>query len=201
MLWGTITLILAGSFALGVSFYLNRESGRLKFLGLLLASGVFIVAEVAFLLSGVITGNTATYITNLIIEWGHVYSIALVLCSLLLFVRESKPEFSQFPLLYCALPILTIAAYLLVHNTLMLKYWLINIYQGGAVVVALMMYGIYSYRDSIYSTLTVGSVLFIVSFLIYLFFYEWMMLWQIFLAVAIFTTFSGYLVVERHYTN
>lgn len=201
MIWGPLILIIAGLFATGTAFYLHQETNRLKFLGLMMAGLAFVAVETAALFQLFLDGAWATFITYHIIEWGHIYCLALILSSLLLFVRESKPEFSQFPLAYAILPFLTILSYLLVYDTIMLKNWLISIYQGGAALVALLIYGIYSYRNSIYSTLAAGAVLFFLAFLFYLFMSAYPIVWQLLLAASIVTTFSGYLVVEKHFAN
>lgn len=201
MFWGPLLLSLTGLFATGVSYYLHRQTQQLKFLGLQLASVVFVVVELAVLAQMFINADVAAFITELIIEWGHIYCIALILSSLLLFVRESKPEFSRFPRIYAILPLLVILSYLLVYDTILLKKWLLNLYQGGAAVVTAMMYGIYYYRDSIYLTVACGAAFFLASYLIYIFIPVSPFAWQICLAVSITTTFSGYLIVEKEYSR
>jgi len=201
MLWESLILALTGLFATGVSLYLHRDTERLKFLGLFFASGLFTIAELSAALRTIITGDTANFIANLLIEWCHIFCIAFVLSSLLLFIRESKPEFSRFPLIYGTLPLVIIISYLLVYDTIVLKFWLLNIYQGGAAIVALMMYGIYSYQDPVYGTLAVGSALFVVSFLLYTIIPGYALIWQTCLALGVIITFCGYLVVEKHYAN
>lgn len=201
MAWGALVLILAGLFATGTAFYLHRETQRLKFLGMFWAAVIFVAVEIGILASTVTSTGTLDFIAGQVIEWGHIYCLALILSSLLLFVRESKPEFSQFPILYGVLPFLIIISYLLVYNTVILKDWLINIYQAGAVVVAVLMYGIYSYRDDIYRPLAGGAILFCITFILYLVIPDHKLLWELFLAGSIITTFSGYIVVERHYID
>ena len=199
MIWGPIILIIAGIFATGTAFYLHQKNNRLKFLGLLFAAAVFVTVEFAVLFHLVVKGYWADLITLWVIEWGHIYCLALILSSLLLFVRESKPEFSQFPRVYSILPLLSIVSCLLVFDTVMLKDWLISIYQGGAAIVALLIYGIYTYRNSIYRTVASGAILFFASFLTSLIIPEYPIAWQLLLAASIITTFSGYLVVEKHF--
>lgn len=201
MAWGALVLILAGLFATGTAFYLHQETQRLKFLGLFWAAAIFVAVEIGILVSAVTTGGTLDFITSQVIEWGHIYSLALILSSLLLFIRESKPEFSQFPIFYGILPFLIIISYLLVYNTVILKDWLINIYQAGAIIVAILMYGIYSYRDDIYRTLAAGAILFGITFILYLAMPGHKLLWELFLAGSIITSFSGYIVVQRHYID
>src|SRR5699024_10578860 len=104
------------------------------------------------------------FITTQIAEWGQVYIIALVLGSLMLFVRESKPEFTRSPLFYCALPVILIISYLLVYDSPLLKWWILSIAQGGAIACAIIIYGMYSYYKKEYKTLFAGAILFLITF-------------------------------------
>lgn len=199
MIWGPLILVIAGSFAAGTAYYLHQLTDRVKFLGLMLAAVCFVAVEAAVISRMLIDNQISYLITHQIIEWGHIYALALTLSSLLLFVRESKPEFSQFPILYATLPFITIVSYLLVYDTVMLKDWLLSIYQGGAVIVAVLIYGIYSYRNAVYRTQAIGAILFFSSFLASLIFFGYPLIWQLLLAAGIITTFSGYLVVEKYF--
>jgi len=201
MIWGLLTLVLAIIFAGAVSLYLHRKTNRLKFLGFFLASVTFLFAELAGIFSYVSNHETGLLISQQIVQWGRIYSLALVLSSLLLFVRESKPEFSQFPLFYAVFPLGIVFSYLLVIDTILVKYWLIDVYMGGAVATALLIYGIYAYRNSIYITSFCGSFLFLITYLIYLFIPDQIILIYILLALSILTTFSGYLVVDKTYAT
>ena len=202
MQWGYLILALAGSFSTGVSFHLHKKTGSLKFLGLFWASLLFVAVSAAYILQPVLTDKISSFLVAQVIEWGHVYCLALILSSLLLFVRDSKPEFSRFPITYVSFPLLIVLSYLLIYNTVILKNWLINIYQGGAVVVTMLIYGIYNYRESIYLTVFMGSVLFFITFLIYLLLPQsYIIVWQVLLAISIGTLFSGYLIIDREFKD
>src|SRR5699024_7199074 len=137
-----------------------------KFLGILFASALFVCTQIAQLLTAFFTDAIGSFIMDQIVEWGSVYCIALVLGSLLLFIRESKPEFSRFPKFYAALPLVVVISYLLAYDTLVIKGWLMNIYQAGAAIVAMLIYGYYAYKDSIFYTLAIGMGLFLITYIL-----------------------------------
>lgn len=198
MQWILLLLMLSGCFAVAVSFHLHRKTDRLKFMGLFWASFLFVAVNLALILEPIFVGGWTTFIIDQVKEWGKVYSIALVLSSLLLYVRESKPEFSRFPLLYVSFPLVVVISYLLVYDTVLLKNWLLGIYQGGAAVVAVLIYGIYYYREPIYQTVFLGSLLFLITYFIYIVLPKsYSYIWQIGLILSVITVFAGYLVVNR----
>lgn len=197
---GYYLLAAAGCFALSISFYLYRQTERFKFQGLFWASGFFILVNVGHILQPVLEGSAASFIIAQAIEWGEVYSISFVLSALMLFIRRSKPEFSRFPLFYATMPFIIVLSYLLVYNTVVLKDWLLHIYQGGAAVVAILMYGIYNHQESVYRTVFIGAILFAITFFTYLLLPTgYAIIWQLLLFTSIGTVFSGYWLVHREF--
>ena len=201
MQWGLILLSLAGLFSAIVSLYLHKKTDRLKFLGLFLASLLFVAVTISTILRPVFPGGWEQFIVAQISEWGHIYVLALIFSSLLLFVRESKPEFSRFPIAYVAFPVCIVISYLLVYDTIILKNWLLSIYHGGAVLVTLLIYGIYAYRESIYLTVFIGAIGFLISFAAFILLPLFQIIWQILLTISISITFAGYLMIDRHFTD
>lgn len=200
MHWGTLSMFFSGLYGIGVSYYMLNKTERLKFMALFWAAVVFTAAVLCRLLDIVTTSNFAEFITAQVTEWGHVYAIVLVLGALMLFIRESKPEFSRVPQFYATFPVILAISYLLVYDTLILKQVLLSIATAGAVVVAVILYGMYSYYERIYRTIFAGSVLFLITFLLQLFLPESVrLIWQVGLTVSVITVFTGYLVVDRYY--
>lgn len=197
MTWSSLLLFLAGSFSSVKLWQLNRSRYRLKFTGLLAAALLFSLLEGAILMGPLLPAPLLAGI----VEWGHISSLALVLSSLALFVRESKPVFARFPLAYTGLPLLIILSYFLVRDTYALKEWLIAIYQGGAVAVTLLMYSVYAYRRDGYGGVLGGAALFALSWSVYWFLplageiTDWA--WQLPLAAAIVVMVLGYERIEN----
>lgn len=196
MLWATLILVLISGYVAFELVKLRQTKGRLKYLGLTIAAVLLTIIQTSLLISGLTESKTIVNIAGFITEWGHVTCLAFVLSSLAVFIRESKPVFAQFPLLYTALPLLIIVSYLLVKDTYALKNWLLTIYQGGAIAVALLMYSVYTHRRSEYWMILSGVALFLIAYILFWFIPAanviegW--LWKILAAAALWLTVTGY---------
>jgi hypothetical protein len=200
MQWlGPSLLAVAGCFAAGASFYLHRKTGRLKFLALLIASFSFVILNGSLIVQYFYPDRVPSLLTHFLFEGGRLYSIAFVLSALLLFVRESKPEFSRFPVLYAVFPMVIIATYLLTYKADILQDQLLNIYYAGACVAAILIYALYNYRGYNYRTIFVGTIFFLFTYAASLLLTSpYRLTWQIMLGVSILTVFSGYLVTYHN---
>jgi len=201
MIWATLLLIFVSGYVAAKFFSLTNKRGQLKFLGLTIASGIFMVMQFSVFLDLLMTDPNVTTASEFIIEWGHVTSLAFVLSSLAIFIRESKPVFAQFPMIYTALPLLIIISYLLVQDTYAIKTWLLVIYQGGAITVALLMYSVYTYRRAEYAFVLGGVILFMIAYTLFWSMpemkdtYQWV--WKLLLALAMITSIYGYDQIEK----
>lgn len=204
MQWLALVLVLIGGYATFKLINFSKDGNRLKFLGLTIASIIFTIIFLASAVADFTNNSDVRIISDSLYEWGHVLSLAFILSSLAIFIRESKPVFAQFPLPYTALPLLIVISYVLVQDTYAIKEWLLFIYQGGAILVALLMYSVYTYRDNDYAFIMSGVILFGICYS--LFWYlpvifetnPW--LWQVFLGISIMLTIFGYdRVNEKNY--
>lgn len=192
MEWPALILLAGGLYALWKLSLVAARSERLTF-RVLLASAVFLcLAQAAVLFAAVLPEGLAAGMS----EWGHVLLLACVLGALALFVRESKPAFARFPLLYTLLPLLIVISYFLVRDTYALKEWMLAIYQGGALAVALLMYGVYQYRRGGYGRVLGGVALMAAAYAAY-----WLLplqdvvrdwSWQLLLAGGLVLLIHGY---------
>ena len=196
MPWATFLLLLVSGYVTVKLVSLTRTSERLKYLGLTIASAIFLVMQGTVFVDLLSGDNGLTEISAFIVEWGHVSSLAFVLSSLAVFIRESKPVFAQFPMLYTALPLLIVLSYILVKDTYAIKTWLVAIYQGGAITVALLMYGVYAYRRASYVVILSGVCIFLLSHILFWYvpgvqqYYPW--IWKLLLAMGMIITILGY---------
>lgn len=201
MIWATLLLLFVSGYVAAKLFSLTSKRGQLKFLGLTIASGIFTVMQFTVFLDFLMTDPNVTAASEFIIEWGHVTSLAFILSSLAIFIRESKPVFAQFPMIYTALPLLIILSYLLVQDTYAIKTWLLVIYQGGAITVALLMYAVYTYRRTEYAFVLAGIILFMIAYILFWSIaevqdtYQW--IWKLLLSVAMITSIYGYEQIEK----
>lgn len=196
MPWITLILFLISGFVAGKLFSLTNNRGRLKYLGLTIAAAIFTVMQLFLFIDFMTDSANFTAATEFIIEWGHITCLSFILSSLAIFIRESKPVFAQFPLFYTALPLLILISYLLVQDTYALKSWLIAIYQGGAIIVALLMYSIYTYRRSSYAMILWGVGIFFLSYALFWYVpaiqdsYGW--IWKLLIGIGMIVTVLGY---------
>lgn len=201
MIWATLLLLFVSGYVAAKLFSLTSKRGQLKFLGLTIASAIFTVMQFTVFLDFLMTDPNVTAAAEFIIEWGHVTCLAFVLSSLAIFIRESKPVFAQFPMIYTALPLLIILSYLLVQDTYAIKTWLLVIYQGGAITVALLMYSVYTYRRTEYAFVLAGIIIFMITYTLFWSIsevqetYQW--IWKLLLSVAMLTSIYGYERTEK----
>jgi hypothetical protein len=201
MIWATLLLIFISGYVAAKFFTLTNKRGRLKFLGLTVASIIFMIMQLSVLMDYLMTGPNVTTAAEFIVEWGHITSLAFVLSSLAIFIRESKPVFAQFPMIYTALPLLIIISYLLVQDTYAIKTWLLAIYQGGAIIIALLMYAVYTYRRTEYALILGGVIVFLICYILFWTIseiqdsYQW--IWKLLVGVAMITSILGYEQTEK----
>jgi hypothetical protein len=199
MPWGLYLLILSGIFAAIVSFYLYHDTGRYKFLGLLCASFFFIIIQIGVALQPVFPGYPGLFILKELIQWGSICCLALVLSSLLFFLREMTPDVLQIHLLYSAIPLLIILSFFLVYDSDLLKARLLMIYEASAALVAILLYGMSFYQTPRYRTAFTGILILCASFALYFALplsYEYVA--RVALAAGVFTLFSGYLMINTY---
>lgn len=196
MEWDALLLSLVGFFCGYKCYKYTSGSDRLKFLGLSIASFVFAFTQVSIVVDGGLNNFGLTVYSPIIVEWGHIVSLAFILSSLAIFIRQSKPVFAQFPLVYAALPLFIVLSYVLVLNTYALKDWLLSIYQAGAILVALLMYSVYTYREQRYIFILGGIISFLITFILFWYVpgirnqFSWM--WQLLLGISLLLTLYGY---------
>ena len=201
MEWATLLFIIVGGYVALKLIGIAQSQERIKFLGLTIAAVLFFIMQTTVFISSFVEGARVANISNFIFEWGHITCLAFVLSALAVFIRESKPVFAQFPMLYTALPLLIVISYILVKDTYALKNWLISIYQGGAITVALLMYSVYTYRRNEYTLILTGVIILLFCYVLYWYVpniqssYNWS--WQLLLAAGMTTTVLGYEKAEK----
>jgi len=143
--------------------------------------------------------------TGLIKEWSAIISISFALSALAILIRNAKPAFARFPLTFTALPLLIIVAHPFAVNTIILKYWLIGIYQGGAIIISALMYTVIATYNSRFTIVLLSVLLYTISYCIYWFLPESMehllWLWKPFFGVGILLTTYGYDKLEQAYLS
>lgn len=196
MHWDAILLFLVGVYATIKTSRWAYQLNNLKYLCFALAALSFSIGQGSIVISSLLSSTGITYDNALVVELSTVVGISFVLCALAVLIRESKPVFAQFPLIYAGVPLLLIISYWLVKDSFAIKEWLISIYQGGALLVALMMYGAHTYRDANRFTPLIATIMLILTFILYWFIpgmqstYSWM--WQLGLGIGFILLTKGF---------
>lgn len=105
-------------------------------------------------------------------EWGDLIAITLTLCGLFVKIRDSKPVFARFPLYLTFLPLVGLLFYPLVNDSVVIKELLQITYQGGAIIVGVLILSINHYLYKSRGLLLLSSGLFITAYVFNWFFDE-----------------------------
>jgi len=100
-------------------------------------------------------------------EWSTVFTVAFLLSAAAALVRDFKPVFSRFPKTFTFIPLVLIVIYPMIIDTLVVKYWVLGLYQGSALLIALLIYSYKTYEKSEYAYMLVGVAFFAITFLLY----------------------------------
>ncbi len=100
-------------------------------------------------------------------EWSTVFSVSFLLSAAAALVRDFKPVFSRFPKSFTFLPLVLIFIYPMIIDTVVLKYWVLGLYQGSALLIALLIYAYRTYENSDYAYMLIGVIFFAITFLLY----------------------------------
>ena len=76
---------------------------------------------------------------------GKFLSISLVLSALFVIIRDSKPVFARFPVSLTLLPLIGIIFFAIIPTSYAIKDILELIMQAGAILVALLLFGVNTY--------------------------------------------------------
>ncbi|MBO6524369.1 MAG: hypothetical protein JJ971_11120 [Balneolaceae bacterium] len=103
-------------------------------------------------------------------EWGDLIAITTALCGLFIEIRESKPVFARFPIYLTLLPFLSVLFYPLVIDSVVIKNLLQLIYQGGAILVAVLVISINQFLHKKREYLLTATIIFLLAYISFWFF-------------------------------
>ena len=107
-----------------------------------------------------------SYLVRDVETWGNFVSISLVLSALFVIIRDSKPMFARFPIYLTLLPLSGIIFFAVIPTSYAIKDILEIIMQAGAIVVALLIFGVNTYLFK-WKWTFIGSILaFLCAFII-----------------------------------
>tara|TARA_R110000868_G_scaffold304437_27_gene565502 strand:- start:10577 stop:11191 length:615 start_codon:yes stop_codon:yes gene_type:complete len=99
-------------------------------------------------------------------EWGDLIAITFTLSGLFIKIRNSKPVFARFPLYLTLLPFLVLLFYPLVVESEVIKDLLQITFQGGAIVVSILVISVNHFLHKNRGVLLLSSMIFLASFIL-----------------------------------
>jgi hypothetical protein len=160
--WGIIALALVATYVVSVMYRVNQYRPVLEHKMYYMASLWFLLSLISRVIvklpfwPDIIDPN---YVTDTFV----MLAISHVLVGLAIVVRESKPIVTRFPLALAFTPFLLVPAHLIVSHTFVLKQILYTIYEFGATIIGLLIYGLMATVDRRYLNVIYGIILFAVS--------------------------------------
>lgn len=100
-------------------------------------------------------------------EWGKLVSITIYISGLLVLIRRSKPVFARFPIYLTLLPFVSFLFFPLIVNSIIIKDLINAIYQGGALVVTVLVFTVNQVKQQNRRYYIIGLSLISASYIIY----------------------------------
>ncbi len=142
--------------------------------------------------------NITLQAANQISEWSSITAVAFILFGLVHLIRDSKPGVARFPIAFTGIPFLIIVTYPFAHDAEVINQWLMKIYEGGGVGVAIVMYGYLTFvkKQSRYLKIFIGALLLLFTYVVYWFLSSWDIvqpwLWLMSMTAGIILIYTGY---------
>lgn len=135
--WANLVIIVSFgiTFFLFFRLYLKKKTLLELYLGLAAGSISFSYACILFF-------NTLPSF----IEWGRLVAVTFYISGLLVLIRESKPPFARFPVYLTALPFISFLFFPLIIDSIAIKNLINGIYQGGALLVTVLIFTVNNAR-------------------------------------------------------
>jgi hypothetical protein len=160
--------LLAALVAFVVAFLFYKKKQRLRLAGKTLFASVFVLGLgylIKFLLQ-LIDADQEWFVS---VELCWLLSVTLILTTLANILRDDKPVFARYPLSFTFLPIIILPFYPFIYNTTVIKNWILGLYQIGAIVISLLLFGLMYYRDHSFKSVIMTWALFFFAWLVHWF--------------------------------
>ncbi|MBO6793383.1 MAG: hypothetical protein JJ895_05700 [Balneolaceae bacterium] len=132
--WISVLFLISGSVSAVILFIVAKRTASV--------SNLFFGLSALSFTIGVLLGLINDDFTEIAREWGDLLGMTLVLCGLFVKTRNSKPIFARFPMPMTMLPLIGVLFYPLINQAEVIKDLLWITYQGGAIVVAILVISI-----------------------------------------------------------
>jgi len=122
---------------------------------------VFIAGAVGFSVSaiGSVFVTISKYAT-IVADLSWITQASLILTSLANFLRDDKPNYARYPVTFTFLPLIILPVYPFILDTIVIKEWVLALYQFGSIIITALLLGLLVSRQSRYSILFASWVIF-----------------------------------------
>ncbi len=130
-------------------------------------------------------------------SWMQLIGVSFGLCFLALLNWEDRPPVARYPVQFVYAPLLLIISFLFVHDTILMKMRLLGFYEIGALVIAVIFFGLLTVKNFGFVYLLSGVLVLLLSLIVYWFpgdFAEtnpW--IWQLIILPAVLLITHGYI--------
>jgi hypothetical protein len=194
--WNYVPLLLASLISTYWLYQLSYENrdGMYALLGTAVLAMVFYSCS-ELILFGLKSAGLSVSL-GIVQEWTRVIGVSFTLSAMGMLIRNSKPAFARFPRIFTAIPMLIILSYPFAMDTLVLKDWLMGIYESGALLIAILMYAVLTTYEYRFFAVIPGIIVLAGAFISYWLVpvaEQWpMWLWSSWLSVGILSISYGY---------
>ncbi|MCH8556321.1 MAG: hypothetical protein LAT84_00805 [Balneolia bacterium] len=128
--------------------------------------------------------------------WTRVAGVSFLLVALGIENWLDRPQLLRFPFIFTLIPILLIVSFIFIFETTYLNEIILGIYEGGAILVAMLLFGFFLSKDGKYLVVVAGLSILLLGFIVYWFPGEvvttnsW--IWKLILASGVGTFVYGY---------
>ncbi len=171
-MWSEILLIICSLISIGILLFYSGKN----YLHLRCFLSISLICIIASISASFFFSEFETEIK----EWTKVTGISFALVVIAILIREMKPTYVRYPVIFSYVPLAIIAVYPFISDAEILKNLLNQLLQGGAIAVSLLLY--VSLKDKLekHYLFIIGMLLFATAFGFYWFGGEYsseMMIW------------------------
>lgn len=167
--WGALAATIILLYGLGRLIFLYRHDNRPVTLCWAATAGFYALASMGWIPELMTIPSEAEQLLMQASEWFRIAGISVGIAALSMENWYDRPFIARYPFWLNFMPILLLLSYLIVYDTIFLKNILAGIYEGGAIVAALLLFGLFSRRDETYIYALAGLITIMLGFIIFWF--------------------------------
>lgn len=167
--WGALVVTIILLYGSGRLILLYRHDNRPVILCWATTAGLYALASLSWIPELIPLSNQSDQFLTLAMEWFRISGISAGIAALAMENWYDRPYIARYPFWLNFMPLLLLVSYLVVYDTVFLKNILAGIYEGGAIIAALLLFGLFSRRDDTYIYAFAGLVAIMLGFIIFWF--------------------------------